>query len=235
MRVITGSAKGYGLKAPRRMKLRPTPARVKEALFSSLAARVPGAHVLDLFAGTGAFAIETLSRGAAAATLVEKDPRAITLIGQNLRKTRLEKNARVLRVDVRQALEWFQREAARFDVIFADPPYQKTELPTEGGVQAGKHAQKERGTDHLPRNWRGWLSFLLCSEILPGLLAPDGVLLIEHYKKEKVVDSSHFTMTRQLRFGDTIVGVFRHRSSGEGVISPGPSFPSSDQSGMTRS
>ncbi len=202
MRVITGSAKGYGLKAPRRMGLRPTPSRVKEAVFSSLAERIPNARVLELFAGTGAFAIETLSRGAHSATLVEKDGRAITLIRDNLRKTHLEERAQVLRADTRQALEWLQRDGARFDLVFADPPYDKGP-PVEN---------KPDGRAPRETNF-SWLSCLLHSEALPRLLLPTGLLLIEYFKKETAKESPHFTLTREFRFGDTSVGVFTHSST----------------------
>ncbi|MBI4026119.1 MAG: RsmD family RNA methyltransferase [Verrucomicrobia bacterium] len=222
MRVITGSAKGYGLKAPRHMKLRPTPSRVKEAVFSSLAQRIPGARVLELFAGTGAFAIETLSRGAAAATLVEKDVRAIRLIEHNLRKTRLEARARVLRADVRHALERLNRERAIFDVIFADPPYQKRApfmrkspmspnhpSPDDEGIQDSPMASTERH----PGIAFSWLAFLLESPLLPGLLAADGVLLIERFKKEIPIESPQWMPTRQFRFGDTVVEAFARRGN----------------------
>ena len=84
MRVIAGSARGRKLAAPRGDKTRPTPDRVREALFSILAPEVPGARVLDLFRGTGALGIEALSRGAAAATFVEKDRATVALLRTNL-------------------------------------------------------------------------------------------------------------------------------------------------------
>lgn len=212
MRVISGSAKGFSLKAPRRMGLRPTPSRVKEALFSSLADRIRGARILELFAGTGAFSIEALSQGSASATLVEKDRRTVVLIEENLRKTHLQDRAQLLRMDVRQALEWFQREGARFDLIFADPPYFKKGSLSCGNV--GKRKDLTFGAAPIAQSF-SWLTFLLHSPRLVRLLAPDGILLIEYFKKEKDLESPYFTLRSQGRsqfcFGDTMVTVFVHR------------------------
>ncbi len=197
MRVIAGSAKGYGLKAPKHLGLRPTPERVKEAIFSSLAARVPGARVLDLFAGTGAFGIEALSRGAASAVFVEKDGRATALVEENLRKTRLADRARVLRDDVRHAIEMLAREEAAFDLVFADPPYFK---PNDA---AREEARGERGRPSF-----SWTRRLLESDLLPRLLAPEGLFLLEHFAKDTEVASPFFRASRSLGFGDTRVQVF---------------------------
>jgi 16S rRNA (guanine966-N2)-methyltransferase len=121
LRVIAGTAGGLHLQAPKRHALRPTQDRIRQVIFSSLAERVPGARVLDLFAGTGSFAIEALSRGAAAATLVEQDPEAAQCIRDNLAHCKFT-------ADVRQeeALGYLKKEPAeKFDLIFADPPYVK--------------------------------------------------------------------------------------------------------------
>src|SRR5216110_2538089 len=97
MRVIAGSAGGIRLEAPK-TGIRPTMDRVKAAIFSSLGDRVPRARVLDLFAGTGALGIEALSRGAASATFVENDRRAVESIRRNLAQTRLD--GRIHELDV---------------------------------------------------------------------------------------------------------------------------------------
>jgi len=256
MRVISGTAKGHGLKAPKRLKLRPTPARVKEALFSSLAERIAGSRVLELFAGTGAFGIECLSRGAAEVTLVEKDGRAASFIQDNLQKTRLTDRARLLRADVRQALDWLCREQKTFDLIFADPPYLKVNGGNQGSpryaagfpttpkrsrlAEAGSGVARVvatasgeargfgvQGSKFMSQNLKSkihpfdklrtsnpksgdWAHYLLNSASLCSLLAPEGVLLVEHFKKDTKLNSFHFVLTRQFRFGDTIVSAFCH-------------------------
>jgi 16S rRNA (guanine966-N2)-methyltransferase len=206
MRVITGSAKGYGLKAPKHMHLRPTPSRVKEAIFSSLADRIPGCRVLELFAGSGAFSIEALSRGAESASIVEKDRRTIGLIQENLKKTHLESKARLIQADVRQVLERLCREGAKFDLIFADPPYQKeAHLPEKS---------RKKGSRDTPRPKFGinasfsWTQFLLDSKELHSLLAPQGILLVEYFKKEIWKQNPSLQFQRDFAFGDTVVGVF---------------------------
>src|SRR5271163_1472123 len=122
LRVISGTAGGLHLKSPKRHALRPTQDRIRQVIFSSLAEVVPGARVLDLFAGTGSFGIEALSRGAVAATFVEQDAEAVQCIRDNLLHCKLQGEVR--QVDTMAYLEGTSGE--RFDLIFADPPYNKT-------------------------------------------------------------------------------------------------------------
>jgi 16S rRNA (guanine966-N2)-methyltransferase len=122
LRVISGSAGGLHLKSPKRHALRPTQDRIRQVIFSSLAEKVPGARVLDLYAGTGSFGIEALSRGAAAATFVEQDKEAVQCIRDNLIHCHLQGDVR--QGDVLAYLE--KPPAEGFDLIFADPPYIKS-------------------------------------------------------------------------------------------------------------
>ena len=122
LRVISGTAGGLHLKSPKRHALRPTQDRIRQVIFSSLAEVVPGARVLDLYAGTGSFGIEALSRGAASATFVEQDKEAIQCILDNLSHCHLQGDVR--QVDVLAFLA--KPPADLFDLIFADPPYVKS-------------------------------------------------------------------------------------------------------------
>ena len=123
MRVVAGLAGGRRLQAPAGRQVRPTSERVREALFNALGSMdaVAGASVLDLFAGTGALGIEALSRGAAAATFVDADPRAVAAIKANLQATGMAERARVVQADVVRFLT--ERPPAKVDIAFADPPY----------------------------------------------------------------------------------------------------------------
>ena len=121
MRIITGSARGVRLKSPAGDGTRPTADRTREALFSMLGARVYDARVLDLFAGTGAFALEALSRGAAYAVLVDAATHAI--LAENARRTKLAAQSDIRRGDVYGQVAALAREGRTFDLIFADPPY----------------------------------------------------------------------------------------------------------------
>lgn len=127
MRVITGKARGVALKTPDGMLTRPTADRVKEALFSILNFDIPGADVLDLFGGTGQLGIEALSRGARHAVFVDAREDACKLIRENLRRTKLEGEGRVVRSDY---LDYLNRCPDQCNIIFLDPPYGEDFLET---------------------------------------------------------------------------------------------------------
>ena len=120
MRVITGKARGVVLKTPEGMATRPTADRVKEALFSIIQFDIPGARVLDLFAGTGQLGIEALSRDAKSAVFVDEREEACRLIRENLKRTRLEQSARVVRSDY---MDFLRKCKETFNIILLDPPY----------------------------------------------------------------------------------------------------------------
>ena len=121
MRVVAGRFGGHTLVAPRGRATRPTSDRVREALFSILAASVEGARVLDLFAGSGALAIEALSRGASGAVLVDSSPSAVAAIRRNLEA--VDVDAEVRRQDALAYLERARKDARLYDLVFLDPPY----------------------------------------------------------------------------------------------------------------
>jgi 16S rRNA (guanine966-N2)-methyltransferase len=127
LRVISGSAGGLQLKSPKRHALRPTQDRIRQVIFSSLAERVPDARVLDLYAGTGSFGIEALSRGATSATFVEQDKEAVQCIRDNLAHCHLQGDVRLADVPTFLALP----PGKLFNLIFADPPYTKSRGPLE--------------------------------------------------------------------------------------------------------
>ena len=120
MRVITGTARGVQLKTPDGMVTRPTTDRVKEAMFSIIHFDIPGAAVLDLFGGTGQLGIEALSRGAKSAVFVDAGEPACKLIKENLKRTKLDTQASVVRSDY---LDFLRRSREQFDIILLDPPY----------------------------------------------------------------------------------------------------------------
>ena len=125
MRVIAGTYGGRILKAPPGDSTRPTSDRVREALFSILGARVHGASVLDLFAGSGALGLEALSRGADSVTFVDEAQPAIRAIEANLQA--LSAEAQVRRQDALRFLSHASRSAAQYDLVFLDPPYRQAE------------------------------------------------------------------------------------------------------------
>lgn len=129
MRIIAGKSRGTQLaevgKGDAEAHLRPTSDRVRESLFSMLASHnvINGAHVLDLFAGTGALGLEALSRGARDVVFVENGRVAQKLITENIKKLRAEGETTLMRSDATTLGDWI---AAPFDLVFLDPPYGKS-------------------------------------------------------------------------------------------------------------
>ena len=130
MRVIAGELKGQRLVAPRGWKVRPTSDRVREAIFSALGERVVGAQVLDLYCGTGALAIEALSRGAKRAVLVDQDTRPA--LG-NVQRLGLADRIDLVRTDVERWLAQVSAAdaAGKFDLVFVDAPYRLADRVTQ--------------------------------------------------------------------------------------------------------
>jgi 16S rRNA (guanine(966)-N(2))-methyltransferase RsmD len=123
VRVISGMAKGRGLKSVPGMSTRPTTDKVKEAVFSMIGPFFESGTVLDLFAGTGALGIEALSRGMERAIFVDLHPKSIEVIRSNLRATGLEDRAEVYRNDAARAVKALHKRGMRFNLVFLDPPY----------------------------------------------------------------------------------------------------------------
>ena len=121
MRIVAGEWRGRRLKAPPGDKVRPTADRVREAWMSIVGPALPGARVLDLFAGSGALGLEAISRGAASADLVEIAPKSLATIRENMDSLGAGANVTVHRADALRFVEHLPPNA--FDVAFADPPY----------------------------------------------------------------------------------------------------------------
>jgi 16S rRNA (guanine966-N2)-methyltransferase len=126
VRVVAGRFRGHGLVAPRGRETRPTSDRVREALFSILGGSIEGAQVLDLFAGSGALAIEALSRGAAGAVLVDSSAAAVAAIRRNLSAVGVD--AEVRRQDALTYLERASLDGRQYDLVFLDPPYRQASV-----------------------------------------------------------------------------------------------------------
>lgn len=163
MRVISGSARGRKLKSPKTSETRPIMDRVKTALFDILAPEILGMRVLDLFAGVGSVGIEALSRGAAAATFVERSPEAFRLVRENLAITGLSDRAEVLRTDAFAYLQQAAASGRRFDLVYVAPPQYEglarqalTQLDSapltepDGLVIVQIHPQERGEVDNLP-------------------------------------------------------------------------------------
>ena len=186
--MVAGALGGRRLAVPRGGGTRPTSDRVREALFSTLGDRVAGAVVLDLFAGTGALGIEALSRGAASASFVERDPRVAAVLRRNLADLGLEAT-----VHVTTASRWVADLTPDqvFDLVLCDPPYA---------------VASDEVVDLLVR---------LTSE---GHVAADGMLVVERARHGPglVVPGGDLVVTDARRYGDTVLYYLRRPVDDEG-------------------
>ncbi len=158
MRIVGGSAKGTRIKTLINNRVRPTSDKVREALFDILW-DVSGAAFLDCYAGTGAVGIEALSRGAELTVFVEKDRKIVEIIIENLIKSKLREKAIVINKSFENSFKEIQNHQDSFDLIFVDPPYEK----------ASYESIMESVMEH-------------------GMLKREGVLIVEHLKKESLPD-----------------------------------------------
>ncbi len=124
MRIIAGKYRSRLIRSPRNAEVRPTKDRIREALFNIIIEYINGAEVLDLFAGSGAFGIEAVSRGAKSAVFVDNDRGCVKAIEDNLNALNVEDSKfGILKMDAFRAIDKFVNNGKKFDIIFLDPPY----------------------------------------------------------------------------------------------------------------
>jgi len=184
MRITGGNAARRILKVPRGLDVRPTPDLVKQAVFNSLGARVAGACVLELFAGTGALSLDCLSRGAASAMCIEKSHKHAEFIRANARTASLDPALDVRVQDVFTVLAQFAESGRQFDLILADPPYGEKNT----GRRSTSFAQQLLDDPHLPK-----------------LLAPGGRLVLGHTKRDTLDIVAPWKEVNLLKHGDSLM------------------------------
>lgn len=195
MRIIGGTAGGTILKVPKGYDVRPTPDLVRQAIFNSLGERVVGARVLELFGGSGALSVECLSRGAVSAVCVELSPKHARFIEQNATSAKLPAGS--FQVRVQDALAAVHKMAAagdQFDLILSDPPF-------------GEKNVGHRSTSFSQR--------LLDDEFLPKLLAPGGLFILGHTKRDTLELPSAWEERKALKHGDSHFRMLRHAQAAE--------------------
>ena len=181
MRIIAGALKGRRLATPRGDTTRPTADQVRIALMDTLTPRLPGARVLDLFAGAGGVGLEALSRGAAEAVFVERDARAVSALRENIQTLGVGEAARVRRADVLRELEALYRGGERFDIVFLDPPYDASLVETTLEILGGG-----------------------------GLLLAEGWVIAQHFTKRGPAERIGALFAfRTRRFGETTLTFYR--------------------------
>jgi 16S rRNA (guanine966-N2)-methyltransferase len=179
MRIIAGKAGRIAIKVPSAVA-RPTTDFVRQAVFSIIGEKVGGARVLDLFAGSGALGLEALSRSAASCTFVDDHRQAVVAIQENLSKAKLD-GGHAVKSDV---TTYLKRDAATYDLIFADPPYWKYH---------GDH-------DHV--------TALLKSALIPPRLAPLGWLVAEISSHQKSPEVEAFSLITRREYGSSAVLIY---------------------------
>jgi len=186
MRIISGCFKGYRLPSPRGRHIRPTTERVREAVFSSLGCAVEAAAVLELFAGTGVFGFEALSRGAGRVVFVDRDRRATELVKRTVAMLGVQDRVVVLTMTWLEAVQHLAARGERFEVTFLDPPY-------EGE----------------------WVEQVFSHRDFQGLIALDSVVIVEREAPGPDVRVPvGFERRFCKRYGGTLVEIF-HRGPGE--------------------
>jgi 16S rRNA (guanine966-N2)-methyltransferase len=189
MRITGGTAGGRILKVPKGLDVRPTPDLVKQAVFNSLGERVAGAGVLELFAGTGSLSLECLSRGAVSATCVEKSSRHAQFIRRNAESAGLPASAIQVRVhDAFAAIAQMAAAGQQFGLVLADPPY-------------GEKNVNRRSTSFAQR--------LLDDLSLPSIVAPGGVFVLGHTRRDTLEVPEAWEELKMLKHGDTLMRVLR--------------------------
>ena len=188
MRIITGTARGCRLKTPKGQDTRPTADRIKESLFNILGTKVYGRTVLDIFAGTGNLGLEALSRGAKQGVFIDKA--TAKLIEENAQLTRLTSQVTVYGTDVFLKLNQLAAAKQSFDLVFCDPPYHK-------GL---------------------WEKALLSIDKFDGLLAHNGILVVEHGADENEIPATEsLVLVMNRRYGHTTqLSFFQRRDFVEG-------------------
>ncbi len=184
LRVIAGTAKGRKLNSVPGTTTRPALARVRAAAFNIAQSHVEDARFLDLFAGTGAYSIEALSRGARHATLVDIDPRAVAVIRRNVALCGFSRMSTIIQGDVLRVVNRLKREGAAFDIIMVAPPY---------FCRLGPRAMEKVAA--------------------LGLLAQGGLCFVQHDVKEEIPSEfGDLVLFRRYIYGTNALSLYRHRS-----------------------
>ena len=183
MRIIGGEFRSRTLIAPKGNDTRPTLDQVRESLFNILQFRIENARVLDLFAGSGALALEALSRGAQSAVLCDISPDACKAIARNIGSLGCLERARLMRMPAERALETLRQEKARFELIFLDPPYRMD------------------------------ASELIDRLMDAGLLADEGQIIVEHDQKTPPQPGEKAVLTDRRTYRGTCLSFYGRNSN----------------------
>ena len=179
MRIIGGEHRGRKIKQPETEAARPTKDRIREAVFNMIAEIVPGSRVLDIFAGSGAYGLEALSRGAEEAVFIEKDRECSKVIAENIAVLGVSERANIMTGDAEKGVARLAGDR-RFDLVFADPPFNK-----------------------------GMTKNILIMINQYDILNPSGSVVIEHHQAEVLPDAEgELSIRKQKTYGDIRISIF---------------------------
>ncbi len=179
MRVISGSARGLKLNAPINDDIRPTTDRVKESMFNIISMHVYDSVVLDLFSGSGALGIESLSRGAKEAYFCDKSSESIKVLKSNIDKTKFSDRSFIIKDDYKSAIKKLSSQKKKFDIIFVDPPY-----------------------------YESLFEDVLSMIEKYKLLSEDGIIIVEHDSKIKINNVGNLSNYREKKYGITTLSFY---------------------------
>jgi len=182
MWIIGGQAKGRRIFTPKGCRIRPTSDMVKESLFNMLPS-IKGKLFLDLFAGTGNVGLEALSRGAARAVFVERNPHLAGVINKNLAICGFDENYEIISAQVDKGIKLLSKRREQFNIIFVDPPYEKNIVKKIFHIQG-----------------------------IRELISRDGVMVVQHSIREtQGLDIDNVILADQKRYGDTVISFIKSK------------------------
>jgi 16S rRNA (guanine(966)-N(2))-methyltransferase RsmD len=188
MRITAGKYRGREIRAPEGKATRPVLSRVRQAIFNTIGAAVEGGRVLDLFAGSGGFVIEALSRGAAGAVAVDLDAAAVKAVRANLLHCKVEEPVEIYKNDAFDAIAKLGARGARFALVAIAPPY-----------------------------WKGLQARALAAVEAADLLAPEGLLFVQRDEKEEpgAARVGRLARSKVKEYGNTVVEWYERAPEGE--------------------
>ncbi len=184
MRITGGECRGRILKMPKGAQVRPTQDKVREAIFNVIKGLLPDSTILDLYAGSGAFGIEALSRGARWVIFVDDNTNCVKAIKDNLLVLgERRKKSQVLKMDAVRSISHLEEKKQRFDIVFLDPPYHK-----------------------------GLLRNCLIKINACDILSQHSFVIAEHFKKQDMPENlGGISLFKQKRYGDTVISFYRKK------------------------
>ncbi len=194
MRIIAGTLRSRLLEMPNDRFVRPTQDKVRESVFNIIGGYPDGATVLDLFAGSGAYGLEAISRGANSVLFVDNNVNSIKAIRHNIEGLSLENQTKVVKADVLKLIPKLYTNKYNYDLVFLDPPYWKEMFISKDGEKVVSMAKK---------------TLIMLDEY--DILMPSGLIVAEHHLKDDLGALKTLELKKSAIYGDTKVSFFKKK------------------------